>query len=902
MGNSIKKIDSSNSHYQSKKSPVSGLILIIFIFLAINSGMKNVNAQSPIENWQDPLNLSNSGGTNNPYLVKGNSGELHALWEDDYANLVNRNYTDSWGQNFSLDLPFSGQKYKIVADNTGLFFAFWINQTNNSLQYSSVSERSFGIEGSWSSPATIASSAVAFDFDIDENNQVHLIYTRALDTPEIPAGIFYQRSLGGLSSWTDARVIYESKYYRSMIPPEGETGQISASNSDQMHVNVNTKTIDGKITVILGWENPYLRRLFFDLSQDNGQTWGQPQEIIAPSQELILITPANLNTIFLTDQVLQLWEMKEPGGNCSLQYRTSSNYGLDWTTQQSLDSVFGRCPETLHWDVLSTGELLFTAQNQNSVFLVVWDGSKWSLPQGQSALNQFINPATMDIIEFDRINSVVINDTLYLIGKDKFNSEDIFFTQKKLTNIQEWFSGSSNWSPIQTSLIGQTPITGLTAVPGKNGKFHFLLTTKNEEKINSSDLQILSINTTGSISISDLQDNLEGQISSIRSETNPQSGRTVVFWQGGRLGQIYNKWAFLDQIDNPVGWSPENQIQTTSTGQFPSITITKDNEFLGVFSNSFDGQRGLFLTKSSKNGENWSAPDQILDLESLENCPFLDQPNFVADGGENVYLLFACSTFPGGIGDLSLFAMKSTDLGNSWSAPALVVAQPVTWNKILVDQKNTIHRLWVIEDQKTSIWHSYSSDQGVNWSAPVNFALLEDKSGPTAATIDPDGKIHLLQTYYGANGGSLVAYYVWDGTKWFNSQSLDLGTAGFGEIHNIAAGIDTNNHLQVGIAFNSSSNNIDSGKLISANYPLSIESIPVDNSQPIPTPSENTLATTNIDNSNQNGNPTQTPIPQVLNKEPGRNAASFLSIIIGVGISLIFIVVILFFLRKKFNQ
>ncbi len=900
MGNSRTKINFNQSLRRSKKSPVSGLILIIMFLLSFNSGIKNLSAQSIVENWQEPINLSNSGGTDNPYLVKGNSGELHTLWEDDYANLVNRNYTDSWGQNFALDLDFSGQQYKILADNNGLFYVFWINQTNNNLQFSGVSEGNFGNGGSWSAPATIASAVVAFDFDIDENNQVHLIYTRALDTPEIPAGIFYQRSLGGLSSWTDARLIYESKYYRSMIPPEGENGQIVATGSDLMHVNVTTKMVDGSATIFLGWENPYLRRLFFDVSRDNGQTWGQPQEIISPSQDLILITPANLETIFLTDQVFQIWQMKEPGGNCSLQYRISSNNGVDWTTQQSLDSVFGRCPDTLNWDILSSGELLFIAQNQNTVFLVVWNGSKWSLPQGQTALNQFINPATLDIIEFENISPVVFNDTLFLVGKDKSNSKDIFFTQKKLTNIQEWFSDSSNWSPIQSTLIGSSPITGMSAVRGENGRFHFLITSNNNEKINASNFQILSVSSSESPILSNLQDNLEGLISSITSKTSPLGDRTVALWQGGKLGQIYSKWAFLDQIDNPVGWSSENQIQTSSTGQFPALASTKDNEYVGLFSNSFDDQKGLFFIKSEKGGENWSVPTQILDLTSLESCPFLDQSSIAADHLDNIYLLFECSTFPGGIGDLSMFSMQSTDLGISWSEPSLVVEKPVTWNQIILDNENSIHRLWKIEEQETSIWHSYSLDQGNNWSAPTNLALLEEKSGPTSATSDADGKIHLLQTYYSPDGNSVVAYYIWDGSKWINSQNLDLGTAGFGVIHDIVAGIDSNNNLQVGIAFNTTANNVDSGTLITANYPLSIENLPVENNPENPSPINNTITTTTVDNATQVAGPSQTVIPEELNKQPSKNPASFLSIIVGVGISFVFIVVILFFMRNKF--
>jgi hypothetical protein len=140
---------------------------------------------------------------------------------------------------------------------------------------------------------------------------------------------------------------------------------------------------------------------------------------------------------------------------------------------------------------------------------------------------------------------------------------------------------------------------------------------------------------------------------------------------------------------------------------------------------------------------------------------------------------------------------------------------------------------------------------------------------------------------------------MWDGIKWINSQLWDLRTAGFGVMHDIATGIDSNNILQVGIAFNKTANNVDSGTLISANYPLSIENLPVENNPANPSTTENTTITTAVDNSTQDILPTQTVIPEELNKQPVKNPASFLSILIGVGISFVFIVLILFFMRKK---
>jgi len=886
---------------KSKSSPIFGLILIFLVLISLNSKIKISEAQSIPESWQDPINLSNSGGTQNPTLLKGPSGQLHAIWEDDYASFVNRNFTDSWGQNFPLDLPFYQQKYKIIADKSGWYYVFWINEDNN-LQYSGSSEANMSLTGNWLSAATIASSVVAFDVNVDDNNQINLVYTRALDTIDTPAGIYYKRTLGTISNWSDSRLIYQSKYYRSLIPPEGEITVANVSSENETHVSVNSTLIDGNISIFLGWENASLKRLFYSKSIDNGQTWQQPMEIVTPSQDLILITPRSLETVFLPETILQFWKLSEPGGNCTLNYRTSPDKGESWTTSQSLDSVFGKCPDTLHWDYLNTNTILFVAQKQNTIFLVAWDGTNWSQPQAQPELNQFINPVTFDLIEFSTISPVISNDTLYLVGKDQSASNDIFFTQKNFDDISGWYSGYSGWSPIQISDIGKGPVFGLTSVNGTKDQFNFLVTTKNFEKTNSSKLQNLTISSSGGQSLLTISDKLEGDATQITSATDSVGLRTALLWKGGKFGQIFTKWAFQDQIDNPVGWSTDAQLQTSITGQFPAVTAKDNHELFAIFSNSYNDQKGLFFVSSLNGGENWTTPILISDFSTLENCPFFDQSSIVADSSTNLFIQFQCSTYPGGTGSLGLYAIQSSDSGITWSSPVLITEQPVTWNKLLFDGIDTVHRIWKIEDTTTSLQHSFSKDQGKTWSSPYTVAIIEDSAGPTSSTIDPDGNIHILQAAHLPNGLSSAIYYRWNGTNWINGQILSLESAGYGLITSITTGIDSLNKLQAGIALTTQSNNNEESYLITANYPLTIETVLIENPQ-----SENAIPTNSeLQTSESTPEPIQNTIqatePAPLNTQPTRSTPTFLGVIAGVGVSLGFIVVMLFIYRKKIQK
>ncbi len=120
--------------------PNSIRIILISIFIFSMAPSQTVFGQSGDGDWGSLVNISNSGATENPVLIKGNSGKLHALWQDEYARFVYRFFEDGWSPEFSLDLPFYGYGYKAIVDQTGLIYFFWIDETNNNLYFTRVNE------------------------------------------------------------------------------------------------------------------------------------------------------------------------------------------------------------------------------------------------------------------------------------------------------------------------------------------------------------------------------------------------------------------------------------------------------------------------------------------------------------------------------------------------------------------------------------------------------------------------------------------------------------------------------------------------------------------------------------------------------------------------------------------
>ena len=875
------------------------ILLVLVVILVIFPSGSPILAQSNDGNWESPLNLSNSGATKNPVLIKGISGKLHALWQDEYAKFVYRFYEDGWSKTYNLDLPFYGFSFKTIVDQTGWIYVFWIDETNNNLYYSGVNENSFGNEANWLGSNLLASSVVAFDVTIDENNDTHLIFTRARETSELPAGVYYSKTRSGISSWSTAKPLYTSKYYRSMISPEGVTGPAVVFNLDLTHVNIATSNINGEIHVFAGWDNPDIKRLYYSKSADDGSNWEDPVEIVSPSSELINITPKKLRSIVTADGIMQLWEITEPGGNCSLFYRTSEDQGQQWSYQQSLDSVFGQCPDQLSWTPINNNQILFITGKQNVITLIVWNGKDWSIPQSQDGLNQLINSDTLDLISFNSYDTLLSDNTLYIIGTDNTSSQDVWITQKSLGDVNTWFEGNISWSPINIQNLEGVKVNDLQGFPGTNGLFHFVWTQPNSTTLNTSMLQLLSVSPNGPNGITTIRDNLEGNATQLSTAATVENDRLALLWQGGKFGHLYSAWVFLTQATNPVGWSQPGQVSNTQIGYSPSIAKMNDQRLFAVYAVPFSEEWGIFWLTSDDGGETWSQPQKINSVTPNEDCPQILKPNPLVDNTGNIHVLYICSTYEGGSGALSLNGVLSTDQGENWSEPSLIIGQPTTWSEQFIDLSFNIHRLWKINDGKTGLWHSFSNDNGNTWSNPENFALLEELDGATNATIDQDGQIHVFQAILSDTGDSSVGYYRWTGEKWINIQSLDLSAAGEGQISSIASGVDSSNNLQLGVSLTVNQYFPIESKIISASYPLNLTTTPNDSGNVVETVIPQGTPGNDIQGqitATLEPSPTQ---PVQIDLSQSQTLPAWLGITAGVILSLFFIVLAFILIRNR---
>lgn len=195
----------------------------------------------------------------------------------------------------------------------------------------------------------------------------------------------------------------------------------------------------------------------------------------------------------------------------------------------------------------------------------------------------------------------------------------------------------------------------------------------------------------------------------------------------------------------------------------------------------------------------WSQPQKISDGFSTD----------IAVGREGtVYTTFVDSKPPRkGIRDInSLFFMKSTDGGGTWSEPVRVSlsgTKPAGFPQTLIAPNGRIHIIWQKFPNKNTaagapqLWHSFSDNQGETWSKP-HIIDIPGKRTTLAheAVIDRFGRVHVI---FGARNGfgdpnGLLYETVWSCGRWsLPSRVLGLDTLTIG--HSLAIDNEGNLHL-----------------------------------------------------------------------------------------------------------
>jgi hypothetical protein len=757
------------------------LLAVIVIFFGFIS---ESHAQS-VQEWSAPVNLSSSGAASNPLLLVDGSGVLHALWVDEFDGYKYSSSTDSliWTPSKTVNFPFSPDDFSPVflIGPEGMIHIFWRTKQND-LRYAQSLPSNFDDPASWSRLITLDSSVYDFDVTIDADSVFHIGYIRNPTPATSSAGVYYRRSQNG-STWSKAALLYESQYFRSL---------------DVTTAHVRIEASNGNVYAV--WDDRSLKRAFLARSNDAGNNWGMPAEIIVPEASQGFRTPYNSEIIKFNNDLLLVWQVGDPGIRCTPFSSTSSDGGKTWGTPIPILAESAQCPEKSEFISMDPAYsvLLFTIQGNLSIS--AWNGSQWSNPEIQSGPSEITNPATFDRVQLACRQAAVYQDRLFVVGCDQGLGGDVWLIARKLEPLQNLFPTPSAWSGDATVTTVSQTITSLSSIADTANNVHAVWIQALGSATNPIESRIVYSRWNGSewTQPAPIFSDLSGPPLNLSLGIDSQD-RLLLSWVNQQTGDLLFTWASSERANIPVEWiQPALVSSTSSLTNSPDILVDSSDRIVIAYAITLNESRGIYLVQSTDGGETWSQPIRVFDAVSA-NWDMVDRPKLAVTEDGKLHILFTKYSLLGNQQPLGVYYSQSADGGTTWTNPEVISEQPVQWNEIGASGE-TLHRFWQ-EKNITALttFHQVSFDGGNIWNAPETIPTDADIISEPSVSIDWTGKVHLLQMV--KESTQTLREWDWENERWQLSETRKLGIPKPDSQIKLASGITTAGKLYVVVQF-----------------------------------------------------------------------------------------------------
>lgn len=772
-------------------------IIALSIFSSMFIGdVAGVDAQSS-NVWSAPINLSNSGASSNPVLVVDTLGVMHAFWIDQFDGYRYSESVDGsqWTLPKTAKYPFDpkGAAPLFLAGPKGIVYIFY-ETVDHTLTFAEAASEKLGDPGAWESRFPLSKQVLAYDFAVDTQGFLHIVYIRNVDSALGPAGVYYMQSQNTGRSWSAEKLLYSSQYFRT-------------TESNGAHVQVSTSSVEGEGKVIVAWDNIALKRIFMASSTDSGLNWSEPVQLKGAEDTGGYNTPYNVYISLAGERTLLTWEVGEPGSSqCILYGQWSADGGATWGEVDALLGNRSMCPQDVDFLVNKDGSIIaLMSYLQNNPSLMAWNGSEWSEPQIQNEISYFVNPVTNETIIFGCQSYLISGDNLFIIGCDQGSGGDIWLTSRKLESVSQWSFSTSLWSSPTLLATGVQPTFPL-------------IYTSDDENLNVFWAQSPALDTdsNGVINYAGWDGSQWSPATNIitaASETagtlsatlNKKRGRLLLVWSSEKDGNLLFSWADVSRVNIPSEWDIPRDIPSPSQWtSSPDILVDALGRIVVVYAVPFNENRGIYLVESIDNGTTWSAPVRVFDAVS-SGWDMVDNPKIAVTADGRLHVLFTkylgSKKYPAG-----LYYSQSVDGGTTWSDPEVVSDSPVVWSELVSNDGQTIHRLWQVNGKSgVANLHDVSRDGGVSWGISNNITGASDVTMPVTAAVNDTGELHLIQLVTEDSPRYLKEYdlrikdWRWDGTQWSAQPSQTLKIEGDRAEFSLAAGIASNGFISVSV-------------------------------------------------------------------------------------------------------
>ncbi|MGA9533107.1 MAG: sialidase family protein [Anaerolineales bacterium] len=728
---------------------------------------------------------------------------MYSYWQESVAGVTTRNPPSAiasrsdgtWNVEARFNLPFVGHPHEIVATDDDQLDVYWIG-TNSDLFHKRVGALRFSSPNAWGTPSRLDRSVVAFDATVDGRGGLHVVYLKVEE--DGVSAVQYQRSLNGGATWSLPDTLYASDYLRRFATGDSVLGQTIYSDRQSFHLNVMSATQEEESVVLVGWDVPPLKRVFISTSSDRGESWTPAAVFDGPQDDDPYASPGQIRFFTHDSTILALWDVVEAGGSCSIATRVSTDLAATWSDLRMAPAGISACPQA--FDAIgdtSVGQLFFVSMPAQSQ-LVAWDGEKWSLPQPQDGLANFVDEETLDFIEFGCQEIGLQGDELIAIGCDLAGGSDVWATQRTLGDVSAWFDTSTGWSQERSAVLDDLSLGSMSTAVDRLGNLHVVWTQIDLLALPEPESALYhgywSGDLVGPIKV------LSGLPGVARDATMviTPSEKTFAVWSGGVVGELFYSTSSAVSAGSSSGWfEPARVLPEGSIGWQPSAVVDLSGGVVVAYVVPINEGRGVYSIVWNEDDEAWLEPVRVFDA-SARDCPVAADPSIFSGESGILHIVWTCNSLQEGSAAVGMYYSRSLDGGQSWEAAVEVSRGSTQGGDIGQDSAGTLHLIWqVSQGDELSTWEIRSSDEGESWGVRRGVSVQRGKLGPTTVIQDEQGRLQLLEARQGDSGRPRLFRTTWNGQQWLPAEDLPLRVDSIADIQVLSAAFRPGNRLDV---------------------------------------------------------------------------------------------------------
>ena len=212
-------------------------------------------------------------------------------------------------------------------------------------------------------------------------------------------------------------------------------------------------------------------------------------------------------------------------------------------------------------------------------------------------------------------------------------------------------------------------------------------------------------------------------------------------WSGD--GTLYYSRAYAPYASRAQDWSRPTALEYAQSylGR-PHLQVDTQDALYLAYPITFGANSGIYITKSSDGGQNWSDPTIVYKNDHSDRT--VDIPRLAVSSDGTLHVVWVESNYPESFPSLGIRYAHSNDFGTTWSGPLVLADGPYSFPAILTRAPNEVHVVYSGTTSDRYKFHIWSADGGRTWAEAFRNTELGGYQGLPALVEDSSGILHWL--------------------------------------------------------------------------------------------------------------------------------------------------------------